>query len=384
MKYVALVLKNLLRSKRRTILTIFSIAVSLFIFSALVSLPTVANEILADSSSSVRISCHNKAGLTYSMPLAYRQRIAATPHVDAVTAESWFGGVYHEVSDQFPNLAVDPQTAQAMWPDWGVSKESWKKFETLRTACLVGPGTMQRFNLHVGQQIILRGTLYPFNATLDIVGVMKGGSAPTNFLIFRRDYLEEAAEAAGMPDIVDNYWVRVDRSENVPQVIAALDEGFANSSAQTRSESEAAFIGSFMNNFRMFFKLAEILGFIVVLTIGLVAANTAAMSIRERRGEIAVMRSIGFPSSTILGLLLSESLIIGLIGGILGCGTAFVVLKLFAIGSPALGPISDIKMPLSILAETLIVAALIGLLSAWVPARTAARQNIVDALRMVA
>ncbi|HUY26863.1 MAG TPA: FtsX-like permease family protein [Candidatus Binataceae bacterium] len=381
MKYVALVLKNLLRSKRRTILTIFSIAVSLFIFSALVSLPTVANQILSDSASSVRIACHNKAGLTYSMPEAYKQRIVATPHVVAVTPESWFGGVYHEVSDQFPNLAVDPETAQAMWPDWGVSKESWKKFESLRTACLVGSGTMKRFKLHVGQQIILRGTVYPFNVTLDIVGVMQGGSAPANFLIFRRDYLEEAA---GRPGFVDNYWVRVDKSENVPQVIAALDEGFANSSAQTRSESEAAFIGSFMDNFRTFFRLAEILGFIVVLTIGLVAANTAAMSIRERRSEIAVMRSIGFPSGTILGLLLSESLIIGLLGGLLGCGSAFVVLRIFAVGSPALGPLSEIRMPPSILAETLVVAALIGLFSAWVPARAAARQNIVDALRMVA
>jgi putative ABC transport system permease protein len=381
MKYVALVLKNLLRSKRRTILTIFSIAVSLFIFSALVSLPTVADQILSDTASSVRIACHNKAGLTYSMPEAYKQRIVATAHVETVTPESWFGGVYHEVSDQFPNLAVDPETAEAMWPDWGVSKESWKKFETLRTACLVGSGTMKRFKLHVGQQIILRGTVYPFNVTLNIVGVMRGGTAPANFLIFRRDYLEEAA---GRPGFVDNYWVRVDKSENVPQVIAALDEGFANSSAQTRSESEAAFIGSFMDNFRTFFRLAEILGFIVVLTIGLVAANTAAMSIRERRSEIAVMRSIGFPSGTILGLLLSESLIIGLLGGILGCGAAFIVLRIFAVGSPALGPLSDIRMPPAILAETLVVAALIGLLSAWVPARAAARQNIVDALRMVA
>ncbi len=381
MKYVMLVLKNLLRSKRRTILTVLSIAVSLFIFSALVSLPSVANEILADSASSVRIACHNKAGLAFSMPEAYKQRIAATPHVETVTPETWFGGIYHDVNDQFPNLAVDPDTAEAMWPDWGVSKESWKKFESLRTACLVGSGTMKRFNLHVGQQITLRGTAYSFNVTLDVVGVMHGGSAPANFLIFRRDYLDEAA---GRPGVVGVYWVRVDKSENVPQVIAALDEGFANSSAQTRSESEAAFIGSFMNNFRMFFKLAEILGFIVVLTIGLVAANTAAMSIRERRGEIAVMRSIGFPSNTILGLLLSESVTIGLVGGLIGCGAAFIVLKIFAVGSPAFGPIGNITMPLSVLAETLIAAAMIGLLSAWVPARAAARQNIVDALRMVA
>ncbi len=113
MKYAMLVLKNLTRSKRRTILTIISIAVSLFIFSALVSLPTVANELLADSASSVRIAVHNKAGLTYALPESYKTRIAATPHVVAVVAESWFGGIYHEVSDAFPNLAVDPEAARS-------------------------------------------------------------------------------------------------------------------------------------------------------------------------------------------------------------------------------------------------------------------------------
>ncbi|MGO9607395.1 MAG: ABC transporter permease [Candidatus Binataceae bacterium] len=380
MKYTMLILKNLMRSKRRTFLTVFSIAVSLFIFSALVSLPTVASQVLADSASSVRIACHNKAGLTYSMPEAYKQRIAATPHVVAVAAESWFGGILHDVNDQFPNLAVDPDQVDLMWPDWGISKQGFEDFKGLRTACLVGNGTMKRFHLHIGQQIQLKGSVYPFNVTLNIVGTMND-KAPPNFLLFRRDYLEEAA---GRPGFVSNFWVRADHSENVPQVIASLDEQFANSSAETRSESEAAFIGNFLQGFRTFFQIAEMLGVIVVLTIGLVAANTAAMSIRERRSEIAVMRSIGFQSGTILGLLLGESLVIGLAGGILGCGAAFLVLKAFSVGSPALGPLGSIRMPPAVLVETLIAAALIGLLSAWFPARSAARQNIVDALRLVA
>jgi putative ABC transport system permease protein len=380
MKYAILVLKNLLRSKRRTILTVLSIAVSLFIFSALVSLPTVANQILSDTASSVRVACHNKAGLTYNMPEAYAQRIRTTRHVVAVVPESWFGGVYHEVSDQFPNLAVDPDNAEQMWPDWGVTPEQWQQFRTLRTACLVGSGTMKRFGLHVGQQIQLRGTLYRFNVTLQIVGEMHG-KAPPNFLIFRRDYLEEAE---GRPGFVDNFWVRVDDSKNVPQVIATLDEGFANSSAETQTETEAAFASQFVNQFRLFFRLAEILGFVVVITIGLVAANTAAMSIRERRGEIAVMRSIGFTSSTILSLLLSESLLIGLLGGVIGCGAAFIILKVFAVGSPAMGALSSVEMPISVLVETLIIAAIIGIFSALVPALSAARRNIVDTLRTVA
>jgi putative ABC transport system permease protein len=378
MKFTNLVLKNLLRSKRRTFLTILSIGVSLFIFSALISFPTLAREILADRASSLRLAVHNRAGVTYSLPEAYKQRIAATPHVVAVVPESWFGGIYHEVNDQFPNLAVDADQVDRMWDDWGVSKAAFDDFKRLRTACLVSGGTMKRFGLNVGQQIQLRGTVYPFNVTLNIVGVMND-KAPPNFLLFRRDYLEEAA---GRPGFVTMFWVRSDRAENIPRVIASIDEGFANSMAETRSESEAAFMGTFVQSYRAFFELAEILGLIVVLTIGLVAANTAAMSIRERRSEIAIMRSIGFRSSTILGLLLSESLIIGLIGGILGCASAYIILKVFAIGSPAIGT-SNLQMPPIVVVEALGAACIIGLLSAWFPACSAARQNIVDALRLV-
>ncbi len=379
MKYAALVFKNLVRSKRRTFLTVLSIAVSLFIFSALVSVPTVADQILGNTASSTRIAMHNKAGLAYSIPIAYKQRVATLPHVEVVVPESWFGGVYHEVSDQFPNLAADPENVDKMWPDWGISPSEFEQFKKIRTAALVGEETMKRFHLHLGQQIQLRGTLYPFNVTLQIVGTI-GGKAPPNFLLFRRDYLEEAA---GRPGVVDNMWIKVDKPESVPQVIATIDEGFANSSAETLSESEAAFIGNFLDQYRMFFRMAELLGFIVVLTIGLVAANTAAMSIRERRGEIAVMRSMGFPSRTILSLLLTESVLIGLIGGVIGCGSAYIVLKVFSIGNVG-GPLGTIRMPPAVLVETLVASALIGLFSAMVPASSAARRNIVDALRTVA
>lgn len=203
------------------------------------------------------------------------------------------------------------------------------------------------------------------------------GKAPPNFLIFRRDYLEEAA---GRPGFVDLIWAKVDNSANVPQVIAALDEGFANSSAETLSEPEAAFYGGFLAGYRVFFEIAELMGIVVVFTIALVAANTAAMSIRERRSEIAVLRSIGFPAHVILAMLLAESLIIALAGGLLGCGSAYLVLKVITMQ----GVIGAIQMPAWVLFMALGVAALIGILSAIVPATSAARRNIVDALRAVA
>jgi putative ABC transport system permease protein len=381
MKFTALVLKNLLRSKRRTVLTVLSIAVSLFIFAALTSLPTVANRVLADSASSVRIACRTKMGLAYPLPEAYKLKIASTPHVVAVTPDNFFGGIYHEVSDQFPNIAVDPEQIDVMWPDWGFSPGSVEQFKKLRTAALVALGTMKRFNLHEGQQIQLRGSgYYPFNVTLTIVGTVAHGPAPS-FLMFRRDYFEEIQ---GRPGRVDNFWVRADSSAAVPQIIEAVNSQFANSSAETQCDSEAVFLGSVIGRFRLFFTLARVLGLVVVLTIGLVAANAAAMSIRERRNEIAVMRSIGFRSPLILRLLMAESVATALLGCFLGCGAAFGLLKIFTATADVLGPfVGAVQIPPTVVLQTIFAAVLIGFLSSYIPARAATRRKIVDALRVV-
>jgi len=375
-KFTRLLFKNLLRSKRRTVLTILSIGVSLFIFAVLVSLPTFANQMLADTASSVRIVSRTKMGFAYPLPEAYKVKLATLPHVVAVAGLVIYGGIYHEASDQFPSVATDAEEID-MWSDWGLTGVD--HFKQIKTACLVAEGTMRRFNLHVGQQIQLRGTVYPFNVTLTIVGTIAKGPVPS-FLIFRRDYFEEAA---GRPGIAHEFWVQVDDSRVVPEVCAAIDNQFANSSAETRSASEAAAVGSILGRYRIFMTLAECLGLVAVVAIGLVAANTAAMSIRERRGEIAVMRSLGFSSGVILSLLVGESLIIALSGGAIGCGVAFGLFKVFALNADALGPFVSLHVPPFVLAETLGVAALIGLVSAYVPARAAARRSIVETLRLV-
>jgi putative ABC transport system permease protein len=318
-------------------------------------------------------------GLDYPLPESYKSRIASTPHVVAVVPDVFFGGIYHDVTDQFPNIAVDPENIDVMWPDWGFSQQDVEQFKRIKTACIVAQGTMRRFHLQVGQQIQLRGTTFPFNVALTIVGTVARPPAPS-FLMFRRDYFEEAA---GRPGIAHNFWVRVDKSSSVPAVAAALDNIFANSSAETQSDSEAAFLGSIIGRFRIFFRLAELLGLVVVLAIGLVAANTAAMSIREKRSEIAVLRSIGFRPGTILGLLISESLIIAVLGGGLGCGTAFTLLKVFSVNADVLGPFATLRIPGFVVGEALAISILIGLVSAWVPARAAVRRNIVDSLRLI-
>lgn len=379
MTWSALVVKNLFRSQRRTTLTVLSIAVSLFVFSVLLSLPSVANQVLADTASSVRIACHTKMGIAYPLPEAYKLQIATSPHVVAVTPSNYFAAIYNDPTDQIPSIAADPEQVETMWPDWEFSPGGVERFMRQRTAALVAEGTMQRYHWHVGQQVQLLGTTYPYTVTLTIVGTMARGPAPS-FILFHRDYLEELG---GRPGIVDNFWVRADNSQDVPQVIGALNATFANSSAETQCDSEAAFVGGFVGRIRVFFTLARIFGLIIVLTIGLVAANTAAMSIRERRREIAVMRSIGFPARTILTMLVSESLVTALGGALIGCGIAFGLLKAFSVSSGALGPFGAVHMPATVLIEALLAAMAIGVLSAYWPARSAARRRIVDALRMV-
>src|SRR5260370_13926055 len=272
-------------------------------------------------------------------------------------------------------MAVDPEMVGEMWPDWDISPQALHDFQRVRTGALVGTAAMKRFGFRVGQQIMLRGTIYPFNVTLNIVGVL-GGKAPPCFLIFRRDYLEEVG---GRPGFVMAIWVKVDNSANIPQVTASLDEGFANSSSETLTEPEAAFYGGFIAGYRVFFQLAQLMGIVVVFTIGLVAGNTAAMSIRERRTEIAVLRSIGFPARTILSMLLAESVIITLAGGLLGCGAAYLLLKLITVQ----GVVGVIRMPPSTLFAALGAAALIGLLTPLAPAPPPASPQTAAPIRPV-
>jgi putative ABC transport system permease protein len=375
-----LVLVNLLRNPRRAILTTLAIAVSIFVLSVLLSLPAIADQILADRASTLRLICHSRAGMLYSLPEAYRRKIEGHRGVQAVAAFTFFLGIYHEPTDQFPNAAVDHEQIDTIWPDWGISPAAVVDFKRLRTACLAGPALMQRFHWHIGQQITLRGTIYPVNLTFQIVGVL-GDKAPPPILLFRRDYLYEATNHRAL---VNMYWVKVDAPDAISGVAGDIDHMFANSSAETRTETEFAFFSNVLSNFRVIFAMVRVFGLIVAITIGLVAANTAAMSIRERQKEIAVMRAIGFQASTIISALIGEGSIMGFIGGVLGCATAYAALRGLSVGSAALGPLGlALRVPGVVICEAMIVAMLIGGGSGLVPAVIAARRNIVDAIRHV-
>lgn len=379
MKFLHLIVRNLVRSRRRTFLTILSIAVSIFIFAALFTLPSFVDKVMASSALSPRLVCHGKAGLGYSLPESYGRRIAAMPHVVAVDMWNWFGGIYHLPSDQFPNLAIEQDEVSKVWPDWRVSPDQLDTFVHNRTAALVGLSTMQRFGFHLGQQIMLHDSVYGKNLQFTIVGTLGKGTMPT-MLLFHRNYLQESIGRRGRADFM---WIRVDRMESIPGLIRAIDSQFANSSDPTKTESEEHFQAGFIEQLRTIISLMEILSVIVLFTITLVAANTATMSIRERRAELAVMRSIGFTAPRIVSILGAEGALLGLLAGSLGAASAWTVLHFLPLKGELFGGLGTIVMPIAVPVAAISLSLAIGILSALIPALIAMRRPIAGELRAI-
>jgi putative ABC transport system permease protein len=381
MNYFSLVLRNITRNKRRTILTTLSITVSIFIFASLISLPELLNQVLRDRANSLRLICHSKASLFYMLPESYRRRIETVPHVEAVAAYSVFMGTYRDPNEQLGILAVDDDHIREIFPDWDISAETEHEFVSMRTAALVATNLMKLYGWKVGQTIMLRGTLYPVDLQLTIVGVLNEEAAGPR-IIFRRDYMEELL---GRPGTANLFWVKIDSSKSAPEVIAAIDEMFANSENETATETEVALIKNEIgSNLGLMLNGAKFLAAIVMFTIGLVAVNTAAMAVRERRHEMAVMRAIGFTRSSIIARILVEGLLIGVTGGVLGCVLAYLGFELLPHVSGALGPLA-LAMTLEprIIAYSFLIAAAIGAASGFIPATLATRGAISTELRAV-
>ncbi len=380
MKFLTIIFRNLTRNRRRTLLTVVSIGVSIFVFATLMSLPALVSRVLSDQSSALRLYCHPKAGLLFSLPISFEQRIAQVPHVQVVVGATIFMSTYRDPRVMIPAIGVDPGAIEVLWPDWDISQAAANQFRSIRSAALVEAGLLRRYGWSVGREITLRGTGYPIDLPLTIVGTI-AGHAPPSRIIFRRDYLDEAL---GRPGVANLFMIKVDRSSAVPATIAAIDSMFANSGAVTQTESESAMARNAMGNYRLIFDGCEVLAIIVIFAIGLVAANTAAMAVRERRHEIAVMRSIGFTQRAVIGFFVSEGFLIGIAGGVLGCAIAYAALRMLPYAAGSLGTLAlVIRLLPSVVVQSLVAAALIGLASAIVPAFSATHREIADELRSV-
>jgi len=386
MSWTRLVVRNLVRHPLRTVLTTLSIALSIFLVCAVLTLPGALDAILARASSNVRIAVHHEAGMTYWLPFAFVQKVRGIPGVAAVNHYSWFGGIYDEPKNLFPNFAVDPETVADVWPEYRFSPGALAAFRATRNGALVGEQTMQKFGWRIGQEITLRGTIFPVDLTFKIVGIIYPRFGSAQILWFSRKYLEEAMEGRGSFGNVGMIWLRADRPEHVDAIMQRVDDLFRNSEAEVAAETEKSFFASFFSSFKGFIRVILIVGFLVVGAVVLIAANTSAMSVRERVPEIAVLKSLGFRRRPILLALIAESTLIALAGGLAGAGGAWVILgALRAAGKtgnmPFLGPLASFTMSPAVAAEGVAVAVTVGLLAGIVPAWNGARLNVVDALR---
>jgi putative ABC transport system permease protein len=386
MKYLPLVWRNLGRNPLRSVLTAAAIALAIALVCILRTMPAGLDAILASASANTRISTHNEAGIVYAMPYAYLAKVRAVPGVVAAISWNWFGGAIDVTKGvSFPNFAVDPDGMAEVYADWKLDPKVFEDFRKYRDAALVGHTTLEKYGWKVGDQVTLTSTVFPVSLSFRIVG-----SIPTSgqTFYFQREYLSQALAAAGVNfDSTGMIWSRVDDPDRIGPVMRQIDEMFRNSEAITSTETEKSFVGNFFGGLKQLVTIIQIVAAMVTLCIVFIAANTASMSIRERVGEIAIMKAIGFRKQTIFSTLLAEAGLLALVAGIAGAATAWAMIKglqMYASGGgPQLGPLTQFIVSRVILVQAVFIAFFIGILAGWVPALGASRRSVAQTLREV-
>jgi putative ABC transport system permease protein len=383
MTRTTLIVANLRRRLRRTILTVLGLGVALFLFLSLRTfLQTL--QTVGDVGSESRLVISNKLGIVFPLPLAYRARVAGVEGVHTVSYASWFGGTYGDGRSFFANFAVDPETYFALYPEIVVTPGERAAFMADRTGAIAGIKLMERYGWKVGQTITLRGTIYPGDHPFNIRGVYVAGTKgfDQNSLLFHHRYLEEIARNQGGEGQTGWYVLGVTDPERAPAIAHTIDAWYENSSSPTRSQTEKAFNLAFVGLYGNIGFFLNAIGMAVVFAILMVAANTMAMSARERFSEIAVLKTLGFTDGDVIRLVVTEALVIAGLGVLLGLGGAMLVFNVvqFDLG----GFIPGLTVTPGIAAIGLGVALVIALASGAVPAWQAGRLRVVEALRYTA
>lgn len=380
MKYFRLIWKNLWRSRRRTLLTLFSVTASIFLFCALWSVIASMHQLFSHTTKSVLVISRDKHSTFFNggIPLYYADKILRMPHVIEVSTQQFILVKGLRDGDE-PIFCIAYSTPAVDWirPELiDTPKEQREKFQSARNQVLVGKQVADRYGWKIGQTITLEGVSAPINPVAEIAGIIPYGLLADN-VVFRFDYLNEAF---GDPGVVRSVGIRVDQAQNVPLVCSMIDEEFRNAPVQTETRSEKEFFADFLSSFgplEMIIKGIVILVLFVTIS---VTGNSIAMSMRERTHEIAILKSIGFKRSTILILILCESFLISLMGGVLGSVLPYILFSTAGIEF-RLGPASMFTMNVWTLFTGIGVALAVGVVSGIVPAWHVARLPIAATLR---
>lgn len=391
MKYLPYIFKHLRKTWIRTFSTIVAMALCIFLISSLQTLLKAFYGGL-DTASTERLVTRHRVSLVFPLPVAYESRLAAVPGVKRVAKSNWFQGVRNsegDMSDFFPNFAVEAEPYLAMYPEYGLTQAEKDAFFRDMRGCIVGPRLAEKYGWKIGSVVQLESTIPPYRvgrpfefvvSAVYRVDERKYPNHSKDLFLFHWKYLHEmTGQRAG----VGTYVVQIANPNQAPAVAKAIDQTFENSDNETKTETEGQFVAGFL---AMIGDLALILngiGLAVAFTILAVSANTMGMSIRERRTEIAVLKTLGFSSRLVLALVLGEAIVIGLVGGALGIGLASLVLA-NAGSIPGLNGFGISLSPSApLLAAMFGLSALIGLVAGLSPAVGAYRANITSMLRQV-
>lgn len=382
-RLASVILRNVLRNRRRTLLTLASMIVSLAILTLMMGIYYgVFLESASTPTSAKRIVTRHKVSLVQSIPISYRERIRSLESVEAICSSTWFQGVYRDPKDFFPRFASDAETLFDVQPDWEIPADQVEAFVKTRTGCVAAEALVKRFGWKLGERITLKGDIYNgINPELTLVGIFKVPETPSaEVLYFSQTYFAELRRAAGdkEADRVGTYGVLLKDADSVPTTCRAIDDMFENSSTPTRTESEKEFIRSFVAMMGPVRLMLLAMGVAVTFTILLVSANTIAMSVRERTREIAIFRTLGFAPSEIMSIVLAESAMLALAGGAAGLAIGFGMAQGLA---PFLAFFGFTGMSWQPMAAALGLSLFIGLASSVLPAWFASRQPIVPSLR---
>lgn len=380
MKYRGLIFSNLFRKKIRFGLTLGSFAVALFLFGML-AVVKVAFGGGVDIAGADRLITINRVSIIQTLPLAYRDRILHIPGVKAVTHNNWFGGIYQDEKNFFPQFVIDTENQRKVFPDLIVPEDQWQNFLKDRQGAVVGAYTAKRFGWKVGDRIPIKGTIFSGTWEFNIDGIYhadKQGGDETQFW-FQWDYYEER-----MPERfkgqVGWYVTKLENPDDSVRVTKAIDSEFANSPYESHTETEKNFAANWVKQMGNIKLLILSIGSVVFFTLLLVTGNTMAIAVRERTAELAVLKAIGFSDRFVLMLVLIESVVIAIVGGSFG----LLFAKLFTLpGDPTHGMLPFFYLPGRAVILGMGLTLAVGIVSGLLPAVGAMRLRVVDALRRV-
>jgi putative ABC transport system permease protein len=376
MKFSKLILKNILRNKRRTLLTISSLVVSLFL---IITLATILTEFSRGSerSNPLRLISRHAVSLAFTLPVAQQQRIATVPGVKAVIPFSWFGGIYKDEKNFFANFAVDAGRLKEVLTELKMSDPEWQAFINDRQGAIVGQKLVKLYGFTSGQRVTLRSPIYDRSVEFIVRGVYTGGDEKT--LFFHHEYINELVPAWAK-DQVSTFSILANSAEDVPRIAQAIDSIFINTDAPTKTESERDFAISFetmMGGVKQF--MYGIMG-AIAFSLLLIMGNTMAMTVRERTREVGMLKALGFQRGTIAGLFVGEALLVTTLGALIGIGGAMLLFK--SVDFSLIIPNFQSFVPT---AQTLLVAFVVsifvGLVSVVYSAYRVSGMTIAEALR---